>query len=93
MEEKYTYNIGDIITIVNYGHAIWQHKNSGMPKPNNIIHEDDTKWWFDLRPEIVGKSGRVKDRTITQGVEKYTVEGIGAWFSLNQLQLKEAAII
>lgn len=71
------YNIGDKVRIINYGHMI--HIGTGVPgrEPGPC----------DIRPELIGLEGVVEKGILTQGVPGYSIDGIGAWYHEDQLEL------
>lgn len=83
---------GDKVKIVKYGAPIWEHKNSGLNLPYPIIEENETTWWKDMLPQIVGRTGIIREATITQGISKYAIDGIPekcSWYHDSQLELTE----
>ena len=83
------FNIGDKVRIVNYGQLMWGNKSAhggklleGFP----IIQEDEDFLWVDLRPDIVGQEGVVDVAKTNQGIDEYSVHGVGAWFNNDQLE-------
>lgn len=90
---------GDKIRIINYAHPIWTNKEyynemfragmtGGKEKPDNIIDEDELTYFHDMNPELVGKEGIITEVSNTQNRRTYATT-IGAWFSVNQLELIE----
>ncbi len=60
------YKEGDKVEIVEYGSAMWFNKHSGSPsladimadgKP--ILSENANVIWYDMNPELVGKTGTI----------------------------------
>lgn len=85
------YKIGDRVKIIKFGHPFWVTKEElkVFPTSRPPLYEDETRSWFDMSPEIVGKKGVVSKVTVTQGVPKYTIEGIKgkhAWYTENQME-------
>ncbi|HYD90411.1 MAG TPA: hypothetical protein VEA37_02865 [Flavobacterium sp.] len=88
MENKPKYGIGDKVAIVNYGHAMWYNKKSGEPSMDfPVIEEDETFIWHDTQSHLVGMTGLINEVSITQGVPKYSIAGIGSWYGEKQLEL------
>lgn len=96
------YKAGDVVKVINYGHPAWVKKlehekmfNSGLAfsnVPKDIIFEQDDIYWYDQIPSIVGKTGTIKHVTDTQGIPKYSIDGIhgkSAWYDEQQLEIYE----
>lgn len=81
------YKIGDNVTIINYGHLVWQNKKMYQSDSSfRTIRENEDIRWIDMSPELVGKSGVINDVNNSQGNYKYSVKDVGAWFNEEQLQ-------
>jgi len=97
------FKAGDIVEIAHYGHPIFHMKSdwdqlykTGMvdtPKPNNLLTEDDTTYWYDLRPDLVGKQSKVNGSYFDlyggsdeKSKHKYSLE-IASWFQEDNLKL------
>jgi hypothetical protein len=72
-----TYNIGDKVRIVNYGHVIYKWAGNGRMEA------------IDISPNLIGKEG-VIDRQCDSNDDSYSIQGIGAWYHSDQLELVEA---
>lgn len=89
------YSIGNKVKIINYGHLIWQSKDSQQLDLNlkfPIIYEDDEDKYLDMTSSIVGKEGVITKISMTQGMPQYSIEGIPekvAWYDEQQLELIE----
>jgi hypothetical protein len=84
------FKIGDQVRIIGYGQPFWWNSNSGMPRPNfPVIEENEDLTVFDLRPEIIGQVGIVSKAETCQGRGTYALEGttIYAWYDDDQLEL------
>ena len=62
--------IGDRIRIVNYGHNLLFTKDEMRRQDRErfgknfpIIGEDETFYYYDLRPELVGQEGEIVNKT------------------------------
>lgn len=83
------YKVGDKVRVVNYGHAIWEHKSIGESS-FPLIKELESLRLVDLQADLIGQQG-VIDRVlvVTQGRPKYSVDGISgktAWYNEDQLE-------
>lgn len=101
MESKF--KPGDRVKIVIYGHLIWINKREtvkGVPvKPEGVISENETTWFIDIRPELVGKEDTVRgsynylygnkgqeSEMIDRQKCQYCLIDSGAWFAEFQLE-------
>jgi hypothetical protein len=86
------FNTGDLVKIVNYGHLLWDHKNSGFNyhKYFPILKEDDTTYYLDTMPDLAGKLAVVEDISEVQGKFLYSLKILGksrmSWFNEDQLE-------
>jgi len=89
--------VGDRIRIVNYGHKLLfsRDKNRNMDRERfaknfPLIDEDDTFYYYDLRPELVGQEGEIANKIPHGMLTKYSVQFDSgnrvSWFSDNQLE-------
>ena len=88
---KNKFEIGDKVKVVNYGHRMWSYKGTETKVNWPIISEDENIIWNDMQSEIVGKYGVVDKVTETQGITKYSLDGIpqkSAWYNEEQLELE-----
>jgi hypothetical protein len=93
------FKVGDRVTIINYGHIGWIHKEEFErltriygPTKLKIIHEEDKMLSYDLRPELLGEEAVITKAIVTQGIDKYSLafdKGSISWFTNDQLKLKE----
>jgi len=81
--------IGELVEIVKYGHPFWFSKSEPYRLKWPVIHESEKVITYDTRPELVGQRGVIDTSHITQGMERYSIEGPNkhAWYSPNQLKL------
>lgn len=76
----FKFEINDDVRIVGYGHIIYmtskENHNWGELVP------------MDIRPDLINKIGKVKERIITQGKPKYALSGLSktAWYDEKQLE-------
>ncbi len=71
------FNVGDKVKIVNYGHVMWYMKGESILKG-------------DLRKDLLGKEGiviEINDTQVPYVEYSYSVNGLGAWFNEDQLEL------
>lgn len=83
-----TYKVGDKVKIVNYGHAVWEHKSVGESSLP-LIKEYESVRLVDLQPYLIGQQGVVGQVVIIQERPSYAVEGISgksAWYYEDQLE-------
>lgn len=86
-----TFNIGDKVRIVNYGHPLWVPQewiDKGWAK-GPAIGKTDTHTIIDTSPELVGQEGVVCNAHETQGRPTYAMQGPSkhAWYEEDQLEL------
>jgi len=100
------FKAGDKVRIIGYGHPLFYCKEGYKKayeedKPDNILKEDESFWWVDMKPELVGKEGIVKgsyeDLYGTRHIEArekpkpvysiYGIEGKSSWYNEEQLEL------
>lgn len=82
------YNIGDRVRIVRYGQLMFAPNNkfySRLKFP--IIAKDDETIVFDWRSDLIGGDGIIANISTTQDIPTYSIQGIGAWFNEDQLEL------
>lgn len=82
--------VGDVVKIINYGHIIWEHKESPYKLPFPVIHESEMTYTKDSNAGIVGKTGTIREVTTSQGRPQYAIDGIpekSAWYNQDQLEL------
>lgn len=72
--------IGNRIKIVNYGHLIMfskreEHRENRerIAKAFPLIGEDDIGYYYDMRPELVGREGVIVNKTITETSARYSI--------------------
>lgn len=61
---------GDKVKIVKYGSLYWESKEERrkmfeagyitIPIPQNIVSENESHYWLDMNPEIVGQIGTIQ---------------------------------
>jgi hypothetical protein len=89
--------IGDRIRIVNYGHKLLFTKDEmrkqdreSFGKTFPIIGEDETFYYYDLRPELVGQEGEIVNKILHGTLVKYSILFDSgnriSWFSERQLE-------
>lgn len=93
---KSKFKIGDKVKIINYGHILWESKESykkhfeagryKTERPKNLISEDEDFFFIDIRPDILGQKGVVDKVSEDQGKISYSISGIGAWYSEKQME-------
>jgi len=91
-QNKPKFKIGDIVEIIGYGSLSWMSKSEVHSfNELKIIQEAETFFVVDHSPNEVGKTGIIRDITVTQGKIKYALfkSGKQAWFDEEQLKLKE----
>jgi hypothetical protein len=80
------FKIGDGVEIINYGHWIMVHEDSGMKLNFPVIKEIEHGKILDTNPGLVGRTGKIVK--ISGG--KYAISGIPekhAWYDKEQLKL------
>ena len=94
------FNIGDVVKVVRYGHVLWaagEEDKKRMAKTGRfkLIQEIDNVEYWDVSPELVGRTGTIDNISITQNVPSYSVSGIPekhAWYVESQLELVDTEV-
>lgn len=84
------FKIGDKVTVVNYGNAIWFNtsvEQVGDINGLSLLKKEGNIEWRDINKEVIGKSGVVDKVNISQGKTLYSIHGVGSWYSEKQLTL------
>ena len=83
------FKVGNKVKIVKYGHLIWESKNVevSMFKHEKPYAEDDFGYWYDIHPELIGKTGMITGKSGNAG---YSIDPLGDWFHKNQLEACKA---
>src|SRR5690349_20339562 len=82
------FRLGDKVRVVNYGHLICSTKED-MPTLN-IISIEKGLVYYDMNHDLVGKIGIIDNAHQTQGIDRYSINGIPtkhAWYDNQQLEL------
>ena len=86
------FKVGDKVEIINYGRAMWfnttMEQLDGYKDLPLLKKEGDIEW-RDIRKELIGRRGIIVKALKTQGVDEYSIDGVGAWYQNSQLKLKE----
>jgi len=84
--EEMPLGIGDVVVIVNYGHASFLNKKAFSSTKLKIIQEDDSSIVVDISPEMLGRKGFIQK--IVDGQYSLTyIQGKQAWYNRDQLKL------
>ena len=89
------FEINDLVTVVNYGKIKHIPKNQTKERPECVVCEGSVFYCVDVMPELVGKSGTVKDVSVDDNTNlvSYTVDIEHPEYGmlvLEEEQLKEA---
>lgn len=99
MESKF--KPGDKVEVISSGHVIFISKLAGIPVPDGakIIGEDETTYFVDIHPELVGKRATITGSyhdlyggTDPRQYKIYSLSGIPekvSWYNEEQLKLVE----
>ena len=79
--------VGDLVEVVNYGHASFINKKGRANTTRmKIIQEDADTYVVDISPEMVGRKGIV-DRVVDFQYSLTRIQGKQAWYDRGQLKL------
>ena len=89
---KAKFKKGDVVEIVGYGSIIWVNKSSQMAEFFDTLKaydENEKTYYFDIDPEIVGKTGVVDSVSLNENYSspQYSLSGVSkvAWYNEEQL--------
>lgn len=83
------FKVGDKVRVINYGSLIWQWGDTSEVE-HLIYKKEEDITWLDLDKSLIGQIGIISKADITQGIDKYSIEGIQgkiAWYDNGQLEL------
>lgn len=79
--------VGDLVEIINYGHASFINKKGGAVTTNmKIIQEDENSFMVDISPEMVGRKGFI-ERVVDFQYSLTYIHGKQSWYNRDQLKL------
>lgn len=88
---NFKFNHGDRVRIKRYGHLAWFSKKEPQPTSFPLIGSDEHVNYYDVESSLVGRTGEIQNRLLSQATEKYGVRFDDgryiSWFSLSQLEL------
>ena len=83
---KKSFNTGDKVEIVNYGHLCFEKTDDKRPMPGPIIWEKDGMRAVDTSSEMVGWVAIIIKGNDKKGYSIKTNQGEMAWFDKKQLK-------
>lgn len=97
-ERMLKFKNGDHVRIINYGHFYWAHKEfyNSLKLTFPVIRQIGDVLHLDMMPELIGRTGVIKQASNTQNIPTYSIEGIKekhAWYHENQLELVTEQVV